>query len=275
MYAKVNLNKPAGISPGSAAPKSETIIVDVEDIQVFPLSDQNGVKLAGQFVLKPGASMYKMYGTKSKTDAPYESDGDEDSISINQKFMIQHPGNNLEIKEFVQNWLGRNVIVLHKACQDGFYEVMGTPCAPLQVKPAKVDNNDGRYHTLNFESFAKTALVPKHYEGTAVFADPFAVVDATAVPLTNANSHYKIPSSSAPAGTVISFVNDGSLTHGKLITLIGDGGSNPATLSSGDVGSSTVLLVGDSDWVALRDAVIHFEVFNQGGFIYLIEKSRG
>ena len=76
MYTKVNLNKPAGISPGSAAPKSETIIVDVEDIQVFPLSDQNGVKLAGQFVLKPGASMIKMYGTKSKTDAPYESDGD-------------------------------------------------------------------------------------------------------------------------------------------------------------------------------------------------------
>ncbi|HBK83312.1 MAG TPA: hypothetical protein DDZ41_06900, partial [Flavobacterium sp.] len=127
MYTKVNLSKPTGISPGSAAPKSETIIVDVEDIAVFPISDQNGVKLIGQFVLKAGASMIKMYGTKSKTDAPYESDGDEDSISINQKFMIQHPGNNLEVKEFVQNWLGRNIIILHKACQDGFYEVMGTP----------------------------------------------------------------------------------------------------------------------------------------------------
>lgn len=273
MYAKVNLNKPGGISPGSGAPKSETIIVDVEDIQVFPVSDQNGVKLAGQFALKPGASMIKMYGTKSKTDAPYESDGDEDSISITQKFMIQHPGNNLEIKEFVQNWLGRNVIILHKACQDGFYEVMGTPCAPLQVKPAKVDNNDGRYHTLNFESFAKTALVPKHYEGAAVFADPFAVADATAVALTNSNSHYKLPASSS--GESIGFVNDASLTHGKMVTLIGDGGTDPAILSSGDSGSSSVLLVENSDWIALRDAVIHFEVFNQGGSIFLIEKSRG
>jgi hypothetical protein len=273
MYTKVNLNKPNGISPGSAAPKSETIIVDVEDIQVFPNSDQNGVKLAGQFVLKAGASMYKMYGTKSKTDAPYESDGDEDSISINQKFMIQHPGNKLEIKEFIQNWLGRNVIILHKACQDGFYEVMGTPCAPLQVKPAKVDNNDGRYHTLNFESFAKTALVPKHYEGAAVFAEPFTVADATAIPVTNDKSHYKIPASST--GVVIGFVNDASLEHGKLITLIGDGGTDPATLSSGTAGSSSVLLMGNSDWVALRDSVINFEVFNQGGTTFLIEKSRG
>ena len=273
MYTKVNLNKPAGISPGSAAPKSETIIVDVEDIQVFPLSDQNGVKLAGQFVLKPGASMIKMYGTKSKTDAPYESDGDEDSISINQKFMIQHPGNNLEIKEFVQNWLGRNVIVLHKACQDGFYEVMGTPCAPLQVKPAKVDNNDGRYHTLNFESFAKTALVPKHYEGAAVFADPFAVADATAVAATTANgAHYLLP-----ALAVTEAIGFGSVTlpHGSMLTLIGDGGAAPATLNSGVAGSATVLLVNGAEWVALRDATIHLEVFVDGATTYLIEKSRG
>lgn len=273
MYTKVNLNKPAGISPGSAAPKSETIIVDVEDITVFPPSDQNGVKLVGQFVLKTGASMIKMYGTKSKTDAPYESDGDEDSISINQKFMIQHPGNNLEIKEFVQNWLGRNVIVLHKACQDDFYEVMGTPCAPLQVKPAKVDNNDGRFHTLNFESYAKTALVPKHYEGATVFAAPFAVALVTAIAATPANGNfYKLP---ALATTAVAGFTSVTHTNGTLITLIGDGGTNPATLNNGVSGSATVLLVNGSTWTALRDASITLEVFIAGAVTYLIEKSRG
>lgn len=273
MYTKVNLSKPAGISPGSAAPKSETIIVDVEDIQVFPISDQNGVKLAGQFVLNSGASMIKLYGTKSKTDAPYESDGDEDSISINQKFMIQHPGNNLEVKEFVQNWLGRNVIVLHRACQDGFYEVMGTPCAPLQVKPAKVDNNDGRYHTLNFESFAKTALVPKHYEGATVFADPFAVPAVGTIAATPANgNHYKLPALAVTDAVEFASV---TLAHGSLVTLIGDGGANPATLNSGVAGDATVVLVSGAEWVALRDATIHLEVFVDGAVTYLIERSRG
>lgn len=272
MYTKVHLAKPTGISPGSASPKSETIIVDVEDIQVFPPSDENGVKLVGQFVLKTGASMIKMYGTKSKTDAPYESDGDEDSISINQKFMLQHPGNNLEVKEFVQNWLGRNVIVLHKSCADGFYEVMGTPCAPLQVKPAKVDNNDGRYHTLNFESFAKTSLVPKHYEGAAVFAEPFAVADVTAVAATPANGqHYRLASLDVTAA--IGF-DAPTLPHGTLITLIGDGGAAPATLSNGIAGDATVALVSGTQWVALRDAVINLEVFNDGTTYFLIEKSR-
>lgn len=272
MYVKVNLNKPAVISPGSAAPKSETIIVDIEDLAVFPISDGNGVKLLGNFVMKSGASMIKMYGTRSKTDAPYESDGDEDSISINQKFMLQHPGNELELKEFTQNWLGRNVIILHKACQDSFYEVMGTPCAPLQVKPAKVDNNDGRYHTLNFESFAKTALVPKHYEGAVVFAEPFAVADVTAVAANPTNGyHYKL---AALAATAAVGFDTPSLPHGSLVTLIGDGGADPATLSNGVAGDATVVLKDGTQWVALRDAVIHLEVFDDGTTTFLFERSR-
>lgn len=273
MYQKINLKKPTGISPGSAAPKSETVIVAVEDILVFPPSDGNGVKINGNFVLKPGASMIKIEGTKSKTDAPYESDGDEDAISINQKFMLQHPGNELEVKEFVQNWLGKEVIVFHKACQDKFYEVMGTPCTPLQVKPAKTDNNDGRFHTFNFESFAKTALVPKHYEGVLVFADPFAVADVTVIDVTSANgNHYRLPSLDATAAAGFNAV---TLEHGSLLTLIGDGGSDPATLSNGVAGNATVVLVSGTQWVALRDAVIHLEVFNDGTTIYLFEKSRG
>lgn len=273
MYQKVHLKKPTGISPGSAAPKSETVIVEVADLLVYPLSDSKGVKLIGNFVLKPGASMIKIEGTKSKTDAPYESDGDEDAISISQKFMLQHPGNELEVKEFVQNWLGKEVIVFHKSCSDNFYEVMGTPCAPLQIKPAKTDNNDARFHTFNFESFAKTALVPKHYEGVLVFADPFTVADATAIAATTANgNHYLLP-----ALAVTQAVGFGSVTlpHGAMLTLIGDGGAAPATLNSGAAGSATVLLVNGAEWVALRDATIHLEVFVDGATTYLIEKSRG
>jgi len=272
MYTKINLNKPTGISPGSAAPKSETVIVDVEDILFFPPSDGNGVKIAGQFLLKTGASMIKLYGTKSKTDAPYESDGDEDSISINQKFMLQHPGNTLEVKEFTQNWLGRNVIVFHKACQDNFHEVMGTPCAPLQIKPAKTDNNDGRFHTFSFESFAKTALVPKHYEGALVFAEPFAVAAVATTVVNEANgAFYKLPSLDITAAVTFTTVD---LAHGKMVTLIGDGGTDPATLASATAGAATVVLVNGTQWVGLRDSNITLVVYKAGATTYLIEQSR-
>lgn len=272
MYTKVKLNKQSGISPGSAAPKSETVIVDIDDILYFPPSDGNGVKIAGQFLLKPGTSMIPVYSTRSKTDAPYESDGDEDAVSINQKFTIQHPGNGLDVKEFTQNWLGKNVIVFHKACQDNFYEVMGTPCAPLQMKPSKADNNDGRFHTFAFESFAKTALVPKHYEGALVFADPFAVADVEAITANATNGNfYKLPSLATTAAVTFTDVD---LDHEQMLTLVGDGGTDPATLSQGIEGSVTIILANGTQWVALADSNITLLVYKAGAITYLIEQSR-
>lgn len=272
MYTFPNLAKPSGISPGSGAPKGDTIVLIVEDIQVFPPSDQNGVKMVGNFLMKAGKFPISIYGTKSKTDAPYESDGDEDSINITQKFMLQHPGNKLECKEFVQNLLGKNVIILHRACQEDYYEVMGTPCAPLQLKPSKTDNNDGRFHTFNFEAFAKTSLVPKHYEGDVVLAQPFAVADVGAIVVNAANGlHYKLPSLAVTDAIAFTSVD---LEQKQYVTLIGQGGAGPATLDSGTANNVTVVLLNGTTWTALENAVINFMVVNAGSDTYLIELSR-
>lgn len=273
MYIKQNVFKPAGVSPGSAAAKEPNItIIDVDDIVLFPPSDNNGVKLVGNFGLKLGAKMYQFYSTKSKTSAPYESDGDEDSINISQSFDAQHPGNELEIKEFIQNWLGKNVIILHGTCQEAWREVMGTPCAPLQLMPSKQDNNDGRFHVLKFKAFAKTALLPKHYEGSLLLDSPFEVVSSTAVPLNATNgAFYKLPSLAVTAAIAFSEIN---LEHGKVIQLIGGGGAGPATLSTGVTDKKAILKDGTT-WVGLEGAVINLQVFNNGAITFLVELSRG
>ena len=64
------------------------------------------------------------------------------------------------------------------------------------------------------------------------------------------------------------------MAHGDTVTLIGSGGSDPATLSSGDATGATVLLNDDQDWTALENATISFEVFDNGATMYLIEKNR-
>jgi hypothetical protein len=272
MYTFPNLAKQSGISPGSGAPKGDTIIMIVEDIAVFPPSDPNGVKMIGNFLMKSGKYPITVYGTKSKTEAPYESDGDEDSINISQKYMMQHPGNGLAVKELTQNLLGKNVIILHRACQEDFYEVMGTPCAPLQLKPSKTDNNDGRFHTFNFEAFAKTSLVPKHYEGDVVLAHPFVVADISAVPININNGYnYKLPALSTSVPIEFDFTG---MYQKQTITLIGQGGSDPATLDSGPSNLVTVVLLNGTTWTALENAVINFMVVNAGTTAYFIELSR-
>lgn len=270
---KVNLTKATGVSsPGAAAPKNEIIIFEFLPGFVFPPSDPGGVKIQGNFVLPGGDTMITLYSTKSKTEASMETEGDEDSQSFKSMFKAQHPGNSKEVKEFVQFWTGKNVGVMHKACGENYYEVMGTPCAPLQLKSAKKDDNDGRSWTLNFEPFAKSGFVPKIYEGTVVVADPFAVTDVDQVPLLKANgTQYQIP---ALAVTDVIEVNGIDLDHGTIVSLIGSGGVAPATLASAASGDVTVMLANGTAWVALNKAVIHLRVFDAGATTYLIEMSR-
>jgi hypothetical protein len=273
-YMKINVSKPQGISPGAAAPKDPNVtVVDVEDIQFFPARDGKGVKYTGNFVMKPGAKMIQFYSTASKVSAPYESDGEEDAVAIAQSFEAQHPGNSLEIKEFIQNWLGKNVIIFHGSCVDNFREVLGTKCAPLQLKPAKQDNNEGRFHTLVFEQFNPSAMVPGHYEGALSFEEPHEVSSVADVDVTEANGHqYQLP---PLAETDTIEFGDLTVPDESIITLIGGGGAAPATLASAASGSATVILKNGTTWVALQGAVIHLKYFNAGATKYLIELSRG
>lgn len=273
MYVKVNLDKPAGISPGSAAPKrNKVVIIDSEDILVMPPRDGSSVNMVGNFVMKTGAKMIEFYVTKSKVSAPFETDGEEDSISIKQMFECQVPGNELSLKEFVQNWLGRNVIIIHESCTDDFKEVVGTTCAPLQMKPAKQDNNDGRHYALKFEQFAKSAWLPGHYTGEYIFEAPFAVSDAEVIPLLKANgAQYKLPATST---TTVAGIDDIDFDHGTYVTLIGQGGTTPTTLANGTAGAATVALKSGTTWTALDGAVLQLQVFKAGATTYLLELSR-
>lgn len=269
---KVNLNKPTGnSSPGAPAAKNEIIVVEADNL-IFPGSDESGVVLEGNFVLPLGENMVTLYSTKSKTEAPMETEGDEDALSFKSSFKAQHPGNKTEVKKFVQFWTGKNVVILHKACGDDFYEVMGTPCAPLQLKSTKTDNNDGRFWNLNFEPFAKSGFVPKEYRGALVFAEPFAVSDVTALPLLVANGyHYDIPALAVAANIAVDGI---TLEHGKTVTLMGNGGANPAVLQNGTSGDVEVLLKNGASWTALRKSLINLRVFKDGTNTYLIELSR-
>jgi hypothetical protein len=273
-YLKVNLNRPAELSAGAGSGKNRVIIVDADDVLVYPPRDNGGVKLNGNFVMKSNAKMYEFYTTKSKADAPVEADGDEDSITMKQMFNAQHPGNGLPVKEFVQNWLSRNCYVLHQSCGDDYWEVVGTPCAPVQLKPSKQDNNDARFWSLKFEAFAKSRFIPGHYEGEIIFTNPFAVVSATSVIVnTTTNSQYRLPSTAS--ATSVAFNSTITAEDGDIITLIGGGGATAATLAQVATGNTQVLLKSGTTWTALDGAVIQFEIFKAGAVTLFMELSRG
>jgi len=272
MYQRTNVVKPLGKSPGAAAPKEPNVtIVAVDDIMTWPARDGNGVNHTGNFVMNTGAKMIQLYMTPSKIKAGFESDGDEDAISFKHKFEGEHPGNELAIAEFVQNWTGVNAIIIYGSCTDSFKKVIGTKCAPVQLKPSLKDDNDSRMHTLVFEQFAKSGYVPGHYTGSLSFGSPFNVVSSTAVAFSPANGFvYQLPSLAVTASIAVA---TSTLAHGDIVTLIGGGGVAPATLASG-VTDKSALLISGTTWVGLAGATINLKVFIAGGITLFQEISR-
>lgn len=271
-YIRQNVVKPLGKSPGAAAPKEPNlVVVAVDDILQWPTRDSKGVRMLGNFVMKPNARMIEWYSTPSKIKASYENSGEEDSIVIKQKIESESPGDELALAEAIQNWLGVNAIVIYGSCADSFRKVIGTKCAPVQLKPSHQNDNDARKHMLVFEQFANSAWLPGHYEGALVFSDPFAVADSTAIAVSEANGNlYQLPSLAVTEAIAIAS-ND--LAHGQIITLIGGGGSDPAVLSTG-VADKSALLVDGADWVGLEGASINLQVFKSGAITLFIELSR-
>ena len=270
MYIKQTVKKPTGASPGAASPKDPNVtIIDVNDILSFPKRDTRGVKMEGNFVMKEGATMIQLYMTASKIKATFESEGEEDAISFKPKFEGEHPGDSLEVNEFIQNWMGRDVIIIYGSCSSKDKRVYGSPCAPLQLKPTSQDDNEARKKTFVFEQFAATNQVPGFYEGSLSFAEP----KATGAEITVKEYRYKVAPLDATAPITFKSV---ALEHGEIVTLIGSGGADPAVLSASDnTAAVPVFLKEGASWTALPNAVINLQVYKAGAKTMLLELSRG
>lgn len=95
------------------------------------------------------------------------------------------------------------------------------------------------------------------------------VVTTIAVNATNGYV-YQLPSLATTAAVTFTEVG---LQHGDIITLVGGGGANPATLASG-VTDKKALLINGTTWVGLAGATINLKVFNNGAITLLEEISR-
>lgn len=264
---------PTIVGAGAPAPKKALVtVIFSEDVLDFPLRDANGVKMLGNIVLKAGSKMHQLYLTSSTQKSTSEVEGDEDNEGFVLMFEGAHPGDSLEVNEFVQNSLGQGYIIIYgKGCGDEQGKVLGDPCNPLKLKPSFTDDKDGRKHSLVFQQTYKTRYVAGFYDGEITLASNYEAPTVD-LALTKANGAiYQLPSLDlTDAVTAASIDHD----HGTILSFVGGGGADPATLSNGVQGVVTMVLKDATDWVALENAVISLQVFKSGATTYLIEQAR-
>jgi hypothetical protein len=267
----LNIEKKEGGGAGAAvANRPNVIIVLAKDVLSRPVRDSKGVKLLGDYVMKPGAAMFTIYGTPSKQKQGLAGDGDEDMVTIKQNYEVVFPGDTLEANETFQALVGEDLEIIAGNCVDGHKRVYGTECAPMKLKPAFTSDSSGRMHTLVFAQEIGSRFYPGFYYGNTTLGAAYAT-DVT-IDCTIANGlQYKVESLDATAAITIATTDHPA---GALVTLKGSGGSDPATLATGASAAGTVMLKGGTTWTALDGATISLRVFEDGTDTYFIEESR-
>lgn len=260
-------------SPGGPSPfNTKLTVVAAEDCLTVPGRDDGLVRMLGSVVMHVGAKMYSTYLTPSSIKPSIGTEGEEDSLSLKQMLEGLHPGNDISSKEFSANWLGVPCYVILEYCDGRTPEFFGTPCAPMNLKVAYEANNESTNFTFTFEQFKSTGFLPGDYSGDLSFTEPnqvggFAVAFAKA----NTSQQYNLPADTLGSSITIDSVD---LDHGQHVTLVGAGGSDPATLANSTTGTEQFKTAAGTSWVALQNASITFEVFKDGTNTYFIERSR-
>lgn len=264
---------PTIVGAGAPTPKKGLVnVIYIDDILTYPFRDSGNVRMLGNLILKAAAVVHTLYLTPSSQKASFEIEGDEDNEGFMKKFEAQHPGNSIEYNEFLQNGLGKGFVVVYGAgCGDSQGYIYGSPCNPMKIKGSFEDSKDGTKHIVIFEQSQKDRYVPGFYDGELGYASNYEA-PAAAVDFLIANGPIiQLPSLDVTAAITAASIDQ---AHDTIISLIGGGGADPATLSSGAQGEVTVILKDDTTWVALENATISLKTYKAGAVTYLIEVSR-
>lgn len=282
MDIKVNkLLKPA--TAGAGAPKFNNDrlvwLIPAALVDVFPDTDDKGVRLQGNIVLQNNAFAIPMYATGSTKDYAADVQGEDDAENFKLTFKANHPGDEIEATEFSVNYLGEGFVIVFDKCKsNGTRKVLGSDCHPLKLKPGFKGNKDKTGFEFSFEQSTGSRSMHFEYAGSVITEESLAPSQAsTAIEFLEENVNLvKINVGTASSVAAITTVEKNT---GDIVTLIGQDTdtAKAATLSSANIATATgvvVLLKDGVAWKSLAGSTISFRVFKTNTHTFLQETYR-
>ena len=264
-YIKQSVPRAAG-NPGIGIQPRDTItLLDVEDILFMPPTDDKGVVIVEDIIMKEGAYGINLYLTPGTVEIASAAEGDTDKIGFTPSVKGEHPGNEQEAREFKVNSINRKFIVIVRYCSGKPADLIGSQCNPCKLVPSYTGNNEGNTNEFTFQQVMKGDDI-KIYKGTVPTEQPVAVVDGGVKTVTfSAEGQYQLSDGSA----VIDSIEGGS--HGALITLMGCGGTSPTVAHTPD----KILLRDGKVFTATAGSQLTLRAFSTGtSELVWIEQSR-
>ena len=282
MDIKVNkLLKPA--TAGAGAPKFNNDklvwLIPAALVDVFPDTDDKGVRLQGNIVLQNNAFAIPMYATGSTKDYAADVQGEDDAENFKLTFKANHPGDEIEATEFSVNYLGEGFIIVFDKCKsNGTRKLLGSDCHPLKLKPGFKGNKDKTGFEFSFEQSTGSRSMHFEYAGSVITEESLAPSQAsTALKFLEENVNL-VKINVGTTSSVAAITTVGKNT-GDIVTLLGQDSdaTKAATLSSANIATATgvvVLLKDGVAWKSLADSTISFMVFKTNTHTFLQETYR-
>lgn len=282
MDIKVNkLLKPA--TAGAGAPKFNNDklvwLIPAALVDVFPDTDDKGVRLQGNIVLQNNAFAIPMYATGSTKDYAADVQGEDDAENFKLTFKANHPGDEVQATEFAVNYLGEGFIIVFDKCKsNGTRKLLGSDCHPLKLKPGFKGNKDKTGFEFSFEQSTGSRSMHFEYAGSVITEESLAPSQAsTAIKFLEENVNL-VKINVGTTASVAAITTVGKNT-GDIVTLLGQDtdAAKAATLSSANIATATgvvVLLKDGVAWKSLADSTISFMVFKTNTHTFLQETYR-
>lgn len=170
-YKKVSVPKNGDGAGCAVAKSSEIIIIDVEDIVAEPTRTVGNVKMVGDYTLKEGAEAVCIYATAPTISHTEEYSGDPDARGVKQGIEYEHPGNSVDIKNHVEAYLNKGVVILSKECDGtsgGRVQAFGTKCNPLYMTPETTNSKESCKRKFVWKQEQVGMFLPGDYAGKMV-----------------------------------------------------------------------------------------------------------
>ena len=167
-YSKASVDRPAGMPGAGLHPKNALILIDADDIETFPVREEDGVNYpssGGDISMATGKKAIAIYFTPGTCQVESNSEGDADAEGFRPSIQLNHPGNSEAVRKFKANWIGKNIIALMTYCDSTVVDIFGTPCNPMRLQANYSGSRESNSNQLTFQQVDK-GLDIGIYKGT-------------------------------------------------------------------------------------------------------------
>lgn len=152
---------------GAASIRSRyAYLIHLPDIDYFPETNEKGVRLEGDIVLKDGRTMIPVYLTNPSQEYSYDTQGADDEKTFRVKFTGTHPGTELEALEFSKNLIEESFLILIPSCDKNTPgKLLGQIDNPMIFTSTHKAAKDGDKFTFSFEQRIGSEFIYFSYGG--------------------------------------------------------------------------------------------------------------